>query len=379
MRVSASLRLLVVGGFTAIALVSASPATTGSGSPGAVYVQTNTAPVNYVQVFTRGPDGALTTAGRYATGGAGNPANNEPLGIPFLDSAGSVTLGDGGRLLFAVNAGDNTVSSFRVQGGGLQLVDTEPTLGVRPISVTASRDLLYVLNSTASSASIAGFRVSPNGDLTLIPGSVRPTHDPTHDLPAQVAFDAHGAFLAVSDRGTDTIDTFVIGKDGAAGPAVPQASNAQTPYGIGFTSRNLMIVANENFSDVFASTVSSYNARGGSLAPVSVESADSGAACWVAITKDGKFAFITSPFTGQIVGYSIGHDGTLSTVVHLDDPGTAVLDESLSQDGRFLYVLSSNGFVSDQVLTYRVNTDNTLTRIGATDLIEGSAAGLAAW
>ena len=170
MRVSSSLRLLVVGGVAAVALVSASPAFTGSGSPGAVYVQTNTAPVNYVQVFTRGSDGALATAGRYATGGSGNPASNPPLGIPFLDSAGSVTLGDGGRLVFAVNAGDNTVSSFRVGPGGLQLADTEATHGVRPISATTSGDLLYVLNSTETSASIAGFKVSPNGDLTLIPG-----------------------------------------------------------------------------------------------------------------------------------------------------------------------------------------------------------------
>ena len=85
------------------------------------------------------------------------------------------------------------------------------------------------------------------------------------------------------------------------------------------------------------------------------------------------------PFTGQIVGFTIGHDGALSPVIHLDTPGTAVLDEGLSQDGRFLYVLSSNGFASDQVLTYRVNTDQSLTKIGATPLIEGSAAGLAAW
>ena len=96
------------------------------------------------------------------------------------------------------------------------------------------------------------------------------------------------------------------------------------------------------------------------------------------ITKNGKFAYVTSPFTGQVVGFSIAGDGTLSSVVHLDNPGTAVLDESMSQDGRFLYVLSSNGFASDQVLEYRVNLDNTLTKIGETASIEGSAAGLAA-
>jgi 6-phosphogluconolactonase len=379
MRVSPGLRVLVVGGVAAAALAVASPAFTG-GSPGAVYVQTNTAPVNYVQAFTRGSDGALVTAGRYATGGSGNPAANPPLGIPFLDSAGSVTLSGSGKLLFVVNAGDNTVSSFRVGPSGLQLADTEPTLGSRPISSATSGDLLYVLNSNVGSASIVGFKVSPNGALTLIPGSSRPTSDPANDLPAQIKFDAFGNFLAVSDRGTDTIDTFTIGKGGAAGPAVPHVSNAETPYGIDFTSRDLMVVANENFSNVFASTVSSYDANHhGDITSIGVQSADSGAACWVVITKNGKFAYVTSPFTGQVVGFSIAGDGTLSSVVHLDNPGTAVLDLSLSQDGRFLYVLSSNGFASDQVLAYRVNKHNTLTKIGETAPIEGSAAGLAAW
>ena len=101
---------------------------TGRGN-GAVYVQTNTAPNNYVMVFNRNHNGTLTAAGQVATGGVGKPAGNPPLGIPFLDTAGSVTLSHNGRFLFVVNAGDNTVSSFRVGPHGLQLADVEPSLG----------------------------------------------------------------------------------------------------------------------------------------------------------------------------------------------------------------------------------------------------------
>jgi 6-phosphogluconolactonase len=371
---------LLFGIFALLALAAPTSARPAGGDAGAVYVQTNTAPTNYVQILTRNADGTLTLAGRVATGGAGNPANNPPLGIPFLDTAGSVHLSDGGRLLFVVNAGDNTVSSFRVGPDGLRLADVEPTQGTRPVSVTSSNNLVYVLNSDSGSASIVGFKVSGSGKLTMIPGSWQTTSNPAADLPAQIAFDSHGKLLAVSNRGTDTIDTFAIGKNGAAGPAVSHSSNAATPYGIAFTNRNQMIVSNENFADVFASTVSSYDVRQqGDVTPVDVVPADSGAACWTVISKDGKFAYVTSPFTGQVVGFDINQDSTLSSAIHLDDPGTAVLDEGLSRDGKFLYVLSSNGFASDQVLAYRVNKDHTLTALGASDPFEGSAAGLAAW
>ena len=45
-----------------------------------------------------------------------------------------------------VNAGDNTVSSFRVTASGLKLADRVSSGGVLPISLTSSGHLLYVLN-----------------------------------------------------------------------------------------------------------------------------------------------------------------------------------------------------------------------------------------
>jgi hypothetical protein len=46
------------------------------------------------------------------TGGRGIAAT-PPFGFPTVDGSGSVNLTADGRLLFVVNAGDNTVSSFR--------------------------------------------------------------------------------------------------------------------------------------------------------------------------------------------------------------------------------------------------------------------------
>jgi 6-phosphogluconolactonase (cycloisomerase 2 family) len=45
-----------------------------------------------------------------------------------------VIVNDEGRFLFAVNAGSNSVSSFRIRESGLELVDTAPSGGSMPTS-----------------------------------------------------------------------------------------------------------------------------------------------------------------------------------------------------------------------------------------------------
>lgn len=352
----------------------------------AVYVQSNTAPFNSVLVFNRDHNGTLTPAGTVLTGGAGKPAGNPPFGIPFLDSAGSVTLSDNGKSLFVVNAGDNTVSSLRVTRNGLQLADVEPTFGSRPVSVTTDDHLVYVLNSDTGSASISGYRLGSHGELTPIPGSVRPTSSPADDLPGQIEFDATGDVLMVTDRqpgsGPGALDTFVLNHHGVPGPAVAHPSQDVVPYGVAFTKRNQAVVANE--SGFAQSTVSSYNVtRHGDVAPIETEFANGGGACWVVITKDDKYTFVTDPFTSNISSFRIEHNGGLTpvngnSIVYTGDGGL-LLDEALSHDSKYLYVLNSDFFASSKIEEFRVNRNGTITHIGTTAPFDGSASGTAAW
>jgi 6-phosphogluconolactonase len=362
-----------------------------SNSDGTVYVQTNTAPVNYVLAFDRSHDGTLGAPVRYATLGVGKPAANPPLGIPFLDSSGSVTLSDNGQFLFVVNAGDNTVSSFRVGPHGLELADIIPTFGSRPVSASSHDHLLYVLNSDTGDASISGYRVDEDGGLTPIAGSHRPTTQPVGGMPAQVQFDTTGRFLTVSERlagPKGVIDTYAVGRNGAAGPPVGHPSSDNGPFGIAFTKDDLMIVSNEHFPDVFPpgpvlSSVSSYDfSRNGAVTPIDTELAHAGGACWNAITNDGKFVFVTSPFTHNVNSFGIKKNGNLvpvnGTSVIATTTGLA-LDEALSHDSKYLYVLDSAGFASSAVDEYKVNKDGTITKIGTSASFEGSAAGAAGW
>ena len=140
---------------------------------GAVYVLTNQVE-NAVAVFRRTPDGHLTAAGEFSTGGAGNPVAIPPdPPVDPLASQGALIFGPGNQFLFAVNAGSNEISVLSVGRSGLNLIDVVDSGGVRPISLTVHDDLLYVLNE-GGTPNITGFTIGGDGTLSPLAGSTQP-------------------------------------------------------------------------------------------------------------------------------------------------------------------------------------------------------------
>lgn len=362
---------------------------------GAVFTETNSTP-NYVLAFNRDENGTLSPAGQFATGGIGRQPN-PPSGFPTLDSAGSVELsgdGDNRSCLFAVNAGSNTVSSFRVRHDGLVLADQQPTNGSRPISVTSTsrgegRQLLYVLNSDAGSASIQGYYVSGSCELTQIPGSSRPTSSPD-SVPAQIRFDRRGRVLAVSERFANDIDIFPVDRKGVAGPPVVNPSAQPTPYGLDWNNQDLLSVSNENIPVLPGSTVTTY-ALGddGTLTPLATAPSP-GAACWNVFTNNGKFLYVTKPVNQTPLGlgpdvdaFRVSRDGTL-TLIDSQPTNHNALDDALSHDSRFLYVLSDALLPpapTSAINEYAIDpASGAITSIGSVELPgSNTTAGLAAW
>ena len=76
----------------------------------AVFVQTDNLAGNQVVAYHRGHDGSLTQAGTYSTGGLGGMLAGSV--VDHLASQGSLTYDRRHGVLFAVNAGSNTVSVF---------------------------------------------------------------------------------------------------------------------------------------------------------------------------------------------------------------------------------------------------------------------------
>ena len=355
-------------GLTLTALgVGATGAMAGSSSK-AVYTLTNGAAGNAVQVFDRARDGSLTPDGTFDTGGDGTGAG--------LGNQGALALKH--RRLFAVNAGSDSISAFKVRKGGLRLVDTVGSGGEQPISLTVHRRLLYVLNA-GGVANIKGFKISRHGDLSRLAGSKRPLSAPAPG-PAQVSFDPKGRTLVVTEKDTNLIDTYKVNRHtGRASGPNPQTSVGMTPFGFAFDPRGRLIVSEAFGGAVDKSAVSSYELEGGTIDPITASAATTEtAACWIVVTKDGRFTYTTNTGSASISGYRIGHGGELELL----DPdgvtgstGPMPIDMALTRGSRFLYSLNSgDGTISG----FRVGADGSLTPVGGSGGLPAGATGLAA-
>lgn len=335
----------------------------GTGINGNIYTLTNQVSGNAVAIFRQEKDGSLSAAGTVSTGGLGSGSS--------LGSQGSVTLSDNGQWLFAVNAGSNEVSVFRVAEDGLELTDHVWSGGTRPISVTSAGNLVYVLDA-GGSGNITGFTLSQQGKLSVISGSTQPVSGPAVD-PAQVSFSSDGRWLVVTEKNTNNIDVYGMDKSGAAGaPSFQSPAGAGVkPFGFAFGLRNEFVV-----SEAATGSAASYVlGKSGAVSLVSEETTHQGAPCWVAITQDGRFGYTANATSGTITGFSIGHDGSLTL---LDGSGvtatvnSGATDIALGRDSRMLYQLDGS-----QISAFRLTSSGHLEPLGSIAKPAGSA-GLAA-
>src|SRR5688500_14475624 len=132
---------------------------------GHVYTMSNDASGNEVLVYRRATDGTLSLAGTYETGGNGTGTG--------LGNQGGVILADDEDVLLVVNAGSNSISSFKITNGRLHLKSTVNSGGMRPVSLASHGDIVYVLNQ-GGNGTISGFRLGNNDKLEPIPNSTRP-------------------------------------------------------------------------------------------------------------------------------------------------------------------------------------------------------------
>ncbi len=353
----------VAGLATALTMAVPGLASAHDGAVGYVYAETNSASGNTVLAFARTGSGTLTSIGSFATHGLGSGGG--------LGTQGEVILADGGRWLLAVNAGSNDVSVFRVRDdGGLTFTDRAGAHGTAPVSLTAHGNLVYVLDA-GGSGNIAGFRLL-GGSLHHVLGSNRPLSGAATN-PAEVAFSTDGRYLVVTERDTNSLDTYRVGPGGRAGSAVTTASSGPVPYGFAFDNRNHPIV-----SEAANSTVSSYRLSPAGASVISASVATGGlAACWVAITPNGRWAFDTNAHGGTISSFAIHPNGSIAlaqSVAADTGAGSTPLDLEVSSDGRFLYVVEAG---THQIGGYRIGAGGTLVALPGAPAIPAGASGLA--
>lgn len=345
-------------------LATAAPA--ASRADGAVYTLSNDAAYNEVLAFRRGDHGELQSAGRFATGGRGSGAG--------LGSQGAIALSPDGSSLFAVDAGSDEITSFRVTERGLTAVSHASSGGQHPISLTVHDDLLYVLND-GGDGNIAGFRVEEDGVLVALPNSARPLSG-TAVGPAEIAFTPGGDRLVVTEKNTNRLSVYFLGdREYAEGPVVSVA-NGITPFGFAFTPRGFAIVS-EAFGGVQgAGAASSYRLAGDRASVVTGSAGENQTSpCWVAVTHDGRTAFVANTGSGTVSAFAIDQDGQLTLLESAaGSTGAGPADLGLSHGGQFLYVRDGgNGAIS----AFRVGPNGSLSELPGFAGLPPHAVGIA--
>ena len=270
-----------------------------------MYIQTNAAAGNSIIAYDRAADGTLTLDETVATGGLGNA----PTG---LGSQGAVAItGDGFRALLAVNAGSDDVSLLDISAAGLSVADVE-SVGDRPVSVTVHGSIVYVLNQ-GSDIFNQGLRIAGE-NLVPIPHSVRVNSREPVWPPRRWRLALTVGSSAVTEKATQTIDTYVVGPNGrATGPDV-QASSGATPFGFsssvptggpvhrlrGPCERSVLLRRGRRWSPVGRTRSSVTN--------------DQVAACWLVVSSDGRFAYTANAGSANVSEYTISSGGALDLV-----------------------------------------------------------------
>lgn len=366
------LRLLVAAMFILPALGGLVSPAAASGPEGMVFTSTNAAAGNEVLAYARGTGGVLIFQGAYPTGGLGTGVS--------LGSQGALALSADGRWLFVVNAGSSQISVLAVQDGNLVLKDVGASGGIEPHSLTVNDDLLYVLNA-GGSGNITGFRITGDGRLIPLAGSTRPLSNGfagAAPAPAEIAFSPDGKTLAVTEKGSNLIDTYAVA-DGLPAAAVTHPSSGPTPYGFAFAPQGTLVVSEAFGGQPLASALSSYkaNLRNFKLVSGSVPTTQT-AACWVAISHDGDFAYTTNAGSGTVSSYQIASNGALTrlnSVAANLGTGSSPVDLTFSRDGDTLFVMTAGAHT---VNAFAMMADGSLGMTGTISVPAGTT-GLAAW
>ena len=135
---------------------------------------------------------------------------------------------------------------------------------------------------------ISGFNLT-DGKLTALAGSARPLSSADAD-PAQISFTLGGGALIATERGTNTISSYVVDQRGYAQGPTTIKSSGQTPYGFGLTKDGSLIVSEAFGGAMGAAAASSYAVSG--AAELTMRSGSVGdtrsEVCWVALTNDDR-------------------------------------------------------------------------------------------
>ncbi|MFZ0665556.1 MAG: hypothetical protein WAM97_07355 [Acidimicrobiales bacterium] len=359
---------------------AASAASPSKSSPGwplgsrAVFVQTNAPTGNQIDAFDRGTDGRLTQVGTYSTGG--NGASESGAVVDTLASQNSLVYNSQGDLLYAVNAGSNTISVFFALGAHLVRLDVISSGGQFPVSIATHGKLVYVLNA-GGAGNVTGFvQVGPS--LDPLPNASQSlglsnTTPPNYLMgPGEIGFTPSGGQLIVTTKAsTSDIDVFSVGRHGQLSAPVANASTTPVPFSFTWGPNGQLVVAEAKTSNVSTYLVNS----NGTLTAESTLTDGQAALCW--ITEASGFDFVANAGSNSLSAYQVSSTGGLSLVGStgvVASTDTGPIDIAATPGGRYIYSEDGGAGAVDE---FAVNSNGTLTAIGTVEDLGAGIEGIA--
>lgn len=335
-----------------------------------VYTLDNDLQRNSIAVFRRGEDGSLTML-------PGSPFNAAGKGLAGGDIDEQGAIRTAGPFVLAVNPGSDTIAVMRKSNAGLLHVDGSPfpSGGSTPLSLTVHKDLVYVANQAASFANpksapnITGFRLTDAGRLIPIAQSMQ--EFPVGAGPAQVEFNPQGTAVVVTagfqvDGGEGSrLYSFRVNRDGTLTAATGSPVKPQGGTGtVGFSWH-------PSGARVYASVFKGSGVLTFAVDPISaslkqlgeLDGDDQRAACWTAITRDGRTLYVGNFVSNSISVYDIDNTGALTLLGSVPRRGATnkdTKDIELSPDGRHLYAIGSG---ERQISVFRIEANRLLTEL----------------
>lgn len=345
----------------------AAPASSPSSSSGhVVFVQNDDPAGNTVVAYDRTASGGLRQVGSYPTGGLGGVLAGSV--VDHLASEGSLTYDKASGLLFAVNAGSNTVTVFAVRGDRLTRVQVIGSGGSFPVSVTAHGDRVFVLNARGG-GSVQGFRLA-GGRLARVSGWHRglgldPAQTPEFtSTPGQIGFTPDGEQLVVTTKnGGNSILVYRV-LPGRLRAPVETSLPGTVPFGFDFDGAGHLAV-----TEVGPNAVATFDvADNGTLTARDLAATSQAATCWV--VARGSTLYASNAGSATLSSYRVGPAGELSA---LGTTGTdkGSVDATVSSDGSYLYVQAGLAGIVD---AFRIGGDGSLNATGSVTVPNAAGA-----
>ena len=358
---------LAAAGFLA-ACIGAAPAL-AAGPDHAVFVQNDRLAGNQIVAYSRSSEGTLTQSGVYDTGGDGGQLTGSV--VDHTASQGALSYDSADNLLFAVNAGSNTISVFAVFGDRLALRQVIGSGGQFPVSITSNRGIVYVLNAEAG-GSIQGYFVLdqhlvkiPSWNRALgLPTGARGEETQFVRTPGQVAFSPNGSKLIVTTKAAgQSIEVFNTSPfNGLSATPVVNPEPGTVPFAVTFDPRGHLLVA-----EAAGSLASFQIDQDGTLTQLDSVETKQAATCWV--VGDGPYYYTSNAGSGTLTGFTEAAGGQL-----LVDLGNTPADAGTVDGASVGNQLFVQGGKEGTVHEFRVQPDGSLASLGSV-LVPDAAGG----